>query len=100
MSRGLASALASSEHGDSPEPRTADRRRADTALAWLAGQEGLVASVLDLHRWSSMGTGTVLCECGALIQGDGDLRGFPADKAFRHHIAAAVLANLDGEGRK
>lgn len=51
----------------------------------------LVAEVLNTHRWKTMSPKSVECECGEIIHGDDTLTGFPADEAFRHHIADAVL---------
>lgn len=51
-----------------------------------------IAEVLSVHRWKSMGVASVECECGAILYGDDKLTQFPADEAFRDHIADAVLA--------
>jgi hypothetical protein len=48
--------------------------------------------VLDTHRWRTMGVGSVECECGAIIVGDDSLTGFPADEAYRRHIATELAA--------
>jgi hypothetical protein len=63
------------------------------------------AAVLDVHRWKTMGLGTVECECGDVLSVDradtGDLiedfvlTSFPADVAFREHIARAMLAAVE-----
>jgi len=50
-----------------------------------------VAEVLAVHRWKSMGLNTVECECGEILAGGMELTGFPADQAFREHLAQAVL---------
>jgi hypothetical protein len=47
------------------------------------------AEALAVHRWKSMGVSSAECECGAVLHGDADP--FPADEAFRAHLAAAVL---------
>lgn len=49
------------------------------------------AELLSVHRWKSMGLNTVECECGAILSGGMELTGFPADQAFRDHIATATL---------
>ena len=36
-----------------------------------------------------MGVASVECECGAIVHGDADP--FPADEAFRGHLATAIL---------
>ena len=57
---------------------------------------------LGVHRWKTMGVNTVECECGEIIglpdaESTGDLiedsilQAFPADLAFRKHIAHAAL---------
>lgn len=53
---------------------------------------------LGAHRWKTMGVGTVECECGAIIGSPDDtrLQGFPADEAFREHLARAVLEAAAG----
>lgn len=51
-----------------------------------------VADVLDAHRWKTMGVASVECECGEILYGDESLTQFPADEAFRSHLARAVLA--------
>lgn len=53
-----------------------------------------MAAVLALHRWKTMGVASVECECGDILQGDGSLTRFPADEAFRNHVAEkmAVVA--------
>lgn len=66
------------------------------------------AAVLDVHRWKTMGVGTVECECGDVLsieRGEtGDLiedfalTAFPADVAFRDHIARAILAAVEAVG--
>ena len=43
------------------------------------------------HRWKSMGVASVECECGAILYGAGNLTQFPADAAFRRHLAEAAL---------
>lgn len=53
-----------------------------------------IMAVLDAHRWKSMGVSSVECECGQILYGQGDdepLTQFPADEAFRRHVAAEVL---------
>lgn len=50
------------------------------------------AEVLSVHRWKSMGVASVSCECGAILYGDSSLTQFPADEAFRKHLARAALA--------
>ena len=57
----------------------------------------LVAKVLDIHRWQTMGVTSVQCECGEIIHGDSSLTAFP-DQAFREHIAQAILALIVGRG--
>lgn len=57
-----------------------------------------VAKVLDIHRWQTMGVTSVQCECGEIIHGDSSLTAFPADQAFREHIAQAILALIVGRG--
>lgn len=56
-----------------------------------------IAEVLNVHRWKSMGVRSVECECGEVISQGADtltLGGFPADEAFRRHIAAEVTRVL------
>lgn len=63
------------------------------------------AAALDVHRWKTMGVGSVECECGEVIGVEkadtGDLiedfalTAFPADAAFREHIARAMLAAVE-----
>jgi len=55
-----------------------------------------VAEVFSVHRWKSMGVVSVECECGAILFGPASLTEFPADEAFRLHLADAVLALLPG----
>lgn len=47
------------------------------------------AEALAVHRWKTMGVRSVECECGAVRYGDADP--FPADVAFRVHLAEAAL---------
>ena len=56
----------------------------------------VVMTVLDRHRWSSMGPSMVQCECGAVVTGPANpnLTRFPADQAFREHMAREVLDAL------
>jgi len=49
------------------------------------------AAALDRHRWKTMGVDSTLCECGEVVHGDAALTTFPADVAFREHIAVAML---------
>lgn len=45
-----------------------------------------------------MGASTVKCECGAVVSSETvDLAQFPADQAFREHIAREVLDALDSQ---
>lgn len=77
------------------------------ACAWQRSQPvdvtetmvGAVIAALGAHRWKTMGVGTVECECGEVMSGPGVLEGnFPADEAFRDHLARAALrAALEGE---
>lgn len=68
------------------------------SLATLAGPQRVqpsvedVAGVLDVHRWKTMGVASIECECGETLHGAGSLAQFPADQAFRQHIARAVQA--------
>lgn len=55
----------------------------------------LAAGALNVHRWKSMGISSVECECGTILHGDDSLTRFPADDAFRRHIALAVLAAVE-----
>ncbi|WP_146843019.1 hypothetical protein [Cellulomonas composti] len=50
------------------------------------------ARALDEHRWKSMSVRSAECECGEIITGDDSLTEFPADEAFRRHLARAALA--------
>ena len=43
------------------------------------------------HRWKSMGVASVECECGAILHGAETLTQFPADEAFRRHLANSAL---------
>ena len=45
---------------------------------------------LSVHRWNSMSAASAECECGEILYGPG-LTQFPADEAFRRHLAEAVL---------
>jgi hypothetical protein len=47
------------------------------------------AEALAVHRWKSMGVASAECECGAILYGDADP--FPADEAFRTHLAGQIL---------
>jgi hypothetical protein len=56
-----------------------------------------IAEVLNVHRWKSMGVASVECECGKVISQGAEsptLTAFPADEAFRRHIAAEVTRVL------
>lgn len=57
------------------------------------------ATVLAEHRWKSMGVSSVQCECGEILYGDGSMTFFPADEAFRRHIAETVLDALEPRER-
>ncbi len=48
------------------------------------------AELLSVHRWKSMGVASVECKCGEILYGDSSLTQFPADEAFRKHLAEAV----------
>ena len=50
--------------------------------------------VLDVHRWKSMGVASVECECGEIVHGSDSLTQFPADEAFRTHVAAEQVKAL------
>lgn len=82
----------------------------DAALALkapVANEETLAAAAnaLDTHRWKTMGVASVECECGAILAVDSAatddaveddvLRAFPADAAFRAHLARAVLEAVE-----
>ena len=54
-----------------------------------------VAEVLNVHRWKSMGVASVECECGEILYGPEGLTQFPADEAFRLHVARATIAALE-----
>lgn len=54
-----------------------------------------VVDVLDAHRWKTMGVASVECECGEILYGDESLTQFPADEAFRSHLARAVLDAIE-----
>jgi hypothetical protein len=47
------------------------------------------AEALAVHRWKSMGVASAECECGTIVHGDADP--FPADEAFRAHLASEIL---------
>lgn len=64
---------------------TADPDAAATAATTAA------MAALDAHRWKSMGVASVQCECGAILYGDESLTQFPADEAFRRHVAESVI---------
>lgn len=49
-----------------------------------------IAEVLNVHRWKSMGVSSVECECGEICYGNDSLTQFPADEAFRAHVAVEV----------
>lgn len=74
---------------------------------WLAGhwqirgtgvhsQRDNIAAVLAVHRWKNMSTRSVQCECGAVIFTalGAELTQFPADDAFRLHLADKILEAL------
>ena len=70
----------------------------DVLLPVPAGQhappaEAITAAMAALatHRWKTMGVASVECECGVIISGQKDLTEFPADEAFRRHLAQALL---------
>lgn len=50
-----------------------------------------IMQVMDVHRWKSMGVSSVQCECGEVCYGDESLTQFPADEAFRRHVADEVM---------
>jgi hypothetical protein len=50
------------------------------------------ADVLSVHRWKSMGVASVECECGEILYGNDRMTQFPADEAFRKHLADAAMA--------
>lgn len=52
------------------------------------------AEVLNVHRWKSMGVSSVQCECGEVLYGDESLTQFPADEAFRRHVAVHLAASM------
>jgi hypothetical protein len=52
---------------------------------------GQVVGALGVHRWKSMGVGTVECECGAVVTGEWP---HDSDEAFRWHLAHVVLDSL------
>lgn len=56
-----------------------------------------IMAVLDVHRWKSMGVSSVECECGALLYGPDDLTEFPADEAFRRHVAVHIATVIPSE---
>lgn len=56
-----------------------------------------IERVLDIHRWKSMGVSSVQCECGEILYGDGSLTQFPADEAFRAHVAAEIARAIAEE---
>lgn len=75
-------------------------------VADIPGQAVTAATeAIGAHRWKSMGTASVECECGEIIHGqsialgpsfdpDGpgyETAAFPADEAFRRHLATAAL---------
>lgn len=49
------------------------------------------AGALGVHRWKSFSVSSVECECGEILHGDPSLISFPADEAFREHLAHAAL---------
>ena len=66
---------------------------------------------LGVHRWKTMGVNTVECECGEIIglpdaERTGDLiedsilQAFPADLAFRKHLARVALEAAEGARRR
>lgn len=46
-----------------------------------------VSEVLGEHRWKDMGIDWCSCECGEIMRGESLLTTFPADEAFRAHLA-------------
>lgn len=63
----------------------------------MSDRDALV-EVLGAHRWKDMGIDWCSCECGAILRGDASLTGFPADNAFREHVADAILALMRPSG--
>lgn len=53
-----------------------------------------IMKVLDYHRWKTMRVDTVQCECGIILKGPDTLAEFPADEAFRRHLANEVKRAL------
>ena len=51
-----------------------------------------IAWVLGEHRWKSMGSTSVECECGEVVLGEASP--FPADGAFRGHLADEILSEV------
>lgn len=86
--------------------------RAGQFTLWLEpsdAQVQAVAAALDIHRWKTMGVASVQCECGEVIELDpistgeaienAALQAFPADAAFRLHMARAALRAAEGVSR-
>ena len=72
----------------------ADLRSLNATRAEGQTAVSLVMTALDTHRWKSMGVSSVECECGGVLHGPDDLTEFPADEAFRRHVAAHVVSKL------
>lgn len=83
----------------------------DRAIAALQGEpsEAMVKAVaesLGVHRWKTMGVASLECECGEVLGlepvntgdaiEDAALQAFPADLAFRQHLALAALRAAGG----
>jgi len=54
--------------------------------------EEAIAEAINVHRWKDMGIDWCSCECGEVLRGDGSLAAFPADAAFRMHLASVIAA--------
>lgn len=90
----LAALLSSIAYATCP---TSDRL-AEQVIAggWRQPQIEQIMEVLNTHRWESMGVSSVSCECGEICYGDESLTQFPADEAFRRHVAEQVYSSEEG----
>lgn len=56
-----------------------------------------IMQALAVHRWKTMGVSSVECECGQVVTGPEGLTEFPADEAFRRHIAVEATRVIPPE---
>lgn len=79
----------------------AEQREEDAREKYAEITDSMVANAaraLDVHRWKDMGIDWVSCECGARMENPyaDPLTAFPADVAFRAHLARAAIRAAGG----